>query len=117
MRQKWEIAFKGNEVSDERLPPRAGLLVFSPIFIKLAQIVYHDKILTPIENGWVGSKTRSLGQIKVKPCVHSRSHIFSPIFIKLTQIVYHDKIFTPIENGRGRVQIIRSNQGQTFCKL
>ena len=35
--------------------------------------------------GDVGSKTRSVGQIMEKPCVHSRGHIFGPIFIKLAQ--------------------------------
>ena len=42
--------------------------------------------------GHVGLKTRSLGQILEKPCVHSRGHIFSPILMKLGQNVCLDKI-------------------------
>ena len=37
--------------------------------------------------GHVGSKTRSLGQILRKPCVHSKRHSFDPKFMKLCQIV------------------------------
>ena len=33
--------------------------------------------------GDVGSKTRSLGQIFEKPCVHSRGHSFDSKFMKL----------------------------------
>ena len=35
--------------------------------------------------GYVGSKTRSLGQILEKPCEHSRGHNFYSKFIKLYQ--------------------------------
>ena len=35
--------------------------------------------------GHVGSKTRSLGQILEKPCVHSRGHSFDSKFMKLNQ--------------------------------
>ena len=35
--------------------------------------------------GHVGSKTRSLGQILEKPCVHSRGHSFDSKFMKLYQ--------------------------------
>ena len=38
---------------------------------------------TSLNMGWVGSKSRSLGQIFVKSCYHSRGHNFEPIFIKL----------------------------------
>ena len=34
----------------------------------------------------VGSKTRSLGQILEKPCVHSRGHSFDHKFIKLSEL-------------------------------
>ena len=54
--------------------------------------------------GVVGSKSRSLGQILEKPCLHSRDHIFGPIFLKLAQIVYLDDVMNPIENGCGRVK-------------
>ena len=35
--------------------------------------------------GHVGSKTRSLGQILEKPCVHSRGHSFDLKFMKLDE--------------------------------
>ena len=37
--------------------------------------------------GHVRSKTRSLGQILEKPCVHSRGHTFSPAIMKYGQNV------------------------------
>ena len=37
--------------------------------------------------GYVGSKTRSPGQILGKPCVRSRGHIFSQILMKVGQDV------------------------------
>ena len=37
--------------------------------------------------GHVGSKTRSLGQILEKPCVHSRGHSFDHKFMKVCQNV------------------------------
>ena len=37
--------------------------------------------------GHVGSKTRSLGQILEKPCVHSRGHSFHSNIMKLKQNV------------------------------
>ena len=37
--------------------------------------------------GHVGSKTRSLGQILEKPCVHSKRHSFDSKVMKLCQIV------------------------------
>ena len=42
--------------------------------------------------GHVGSKTRSLGQILEKPCVHSRGHSFDRKFMKLCQNVNHYNI-------------------------
>ena len=42
--------------------------------------------------GDVGSKTRSLGQILEKPCVHSKRHSFDPKFMKLCQNVTHHDI-------------------------
>ena len=42
--------------------------------------------------GQVGSKTRSLGQILEKPCIHSRYHIFGLVIIKLGQNVCLDEI-------------------------
>ena len=37
--------------------------------------------------GHVGSKTRSLGQILEKPCVHSRGHSFDPKFMKFVRLL------------------------------
>ena len=37
--------------------------------------------------GHLGSKTRSLGQILEKPCVHSRGHSFDHKFMKVCQNV------------------------------
>ena len=41
-----------------------------------------------LKMGHVRSKPRSLGQILVKPCVHSRGHSFDPICMKLCQNVH-----------------------------
>ena len=49
--------------------------------------------------GDVGSKSRSRGQIKVKPCEHSRGHIFDPILIKLDQNVCLNDIKVKFEYG------------------
>ena len=54
--------------------------------------------------GVVGSKSRSLGQILEKSCLHSRGHIFDPIFFKLGQNDYMYDPMKPIENGCGRVK-------------
>lgn len=44
--------------------------------------------------GHMGSKTRSLGQIKEKPCQLSRGHNFSPIFqsLALELFFYSDSL-------------------------
>ena len=42
--------------------------------------------------GHVWSKTRSLGQILEKPCVHSKRHSFDPEFMNFCQIVNHHNI-------------------------
>ena len=49
--------------------------------------------------GHDGSKTRSLGQILEKPCVHSKRHSFDPEFMKLCQIVTHYNILVRFETG------------------
>ncbi len=61
--------------------------------------------------GHVGSKSRSLGQILEKSCVHSRGHIFGPIILKLCQDVCLDSLTDPIESGSCWVknQVTRSN--------
>ena len=52
-----------------------------------------------LKMGHVGSKTRSLGHILEKPCVHSRGHIFSPIIMELGQDVCLDKILEEIKKS------------------
>ena len=42
--------------------------------------------------GQVRSKIRLLGQILVKPCVHSRGHSFIPKFMKDCQNVNHQNL-------------------------
>ena len=54
--------------------------------------------------GHVGSKTRSLGQILEKPCVHSRGHIFSLIIMKHGQNVCLDELSDESENGSCRLK-------------
>ena len=49
-------------------------------------------------------KTRSLGQMLEKPCVHSRGHIFSLIIMKLDQNVFLDEISDEFENGLCQVK-------------
>ena len=48
---------------------------------------------------YVGSKTRSLGQIAEKPCVCSRDQIFSLILMKLGQSFCCGEILYMFENG------------------
>ena len=69
----------------------------------------------PLEMGHVGSKSRSLGQILEKSCVHSKSHIFSPINMKLSQNVYFEK--DSDETKIGSCQVTRSNLRKTLCTL
>ena len=49
--------------------------------------------------GYVGSETRSPGQILGKPCVRSRGHILSRILMKVGQDVCLDDISDEFENG------------------
>ena len=51
--------------------------------------------------GGVGLKSRSLGQIFVKSCYHSRSQNFDPMFIKLAQNANIDNREVSISNGYG----------------
>ena len=64
--------------------------------------------------GGVGSKSRSLGQILVKSCYHSRGHNFDPIFIKLAQNAYIDNILDKFEYGW--VGLKSRSLGQIFVK-
>ena len=72
---------------------------FSPIIIKLAQNDHLDNIWSSSYMGYVGSKTRSVGQIIEKPCQHSRGHSFGSIFIKLAQNDHLDNISVKFEYG------------------
>ena len=49
--------------------------------------------------GHVGSKTRSLGQIIEKPCVHSRGYSFYHKVMKICQNVNHHNILVKFETG------------------
>ena len=49
--------------------------------------------------GHVGSKTRSLGQILEKPCVHSKRHSFESKFMKVWQIVNHHISWSSLKLG------------------
>jgi hypothetical protein len=59
---------------------------------------------TLLNMGVVGSKSRSLGQILEKSCLHSKGHIFGSIFLKLGQNVCLDAALDPIEYGCGWVK-------------
>ena len=52
----------------------------------------------------LGKKTRSLGQILEKPCVHFKGHIFSSIIMKLAQNVCLDEISDEFVNGSSWVK-------------
>ena len=54
--------------------------------------------------GHVWSKTRSLGQISLKPCSPSRGHSFASIIMKLYQIVCLDDISIRFECGSCRAK-------------
>ena len=64
--------------------------------------------------GRVGLKSRSLGQIFVKSCYHSRGHNFDPIIIKLAQNANIDDISDTFEYGWGWEK--SRSLGQTFVK-
>ena len=53
--------------------------------------------------GHFGSKTRMLGQILEKPCVHSRGHSFDPKFMKLCQNV---RMLIPIISRSSLKQVL-----------
>ena len=57
------------------------------------------KSWTILKMGHAERKTRSLGQILEKPCVHSRGHIFSRIILKLDLEICLDEILDEYENG------------------
>ena len=55
--------------------------------------------------GHVGSECRSLGQVKEKPCQHSRGHSFDLIFIKLHKNVCLDDVMDMFESGSHGVKM------------
>jgi hypothetical protein len=57
------------------------------------------KARTSSNLGNVGSKSRSLGQITLKPCEHTRDYIFYPIFMNLCQNDCIDEISDKFESG------------------
>ena len=62
-----------------------------------------------------GQKVRSLGQILVKPCVHSRGHSFDPTFMKLCQNDYLNEMQAKFETG-GHVGLKTRSLGQILVK-
>ena len=64
--------------------------------------------------GYVGSKTRSLGQISEKPYVCFRGHIFCPIIMKLGENICLDQISEEFENWSCMVKT--RSQGQILEK-
>ena len=70
-----------------------------PIIMKFCQNSCLYKSGSSSNMSHVGSKTRSVGQIKGKPCEHSRGHIFRPIFIKLAPNDHLDNISVKFEYG------------------
>ena len=77
------------------------------------------EISDAFEFGFVGSKSRSLGQILEKPCARSRGYILNPILMKLCQNVCLDEISDEFENWSCRVKkwVTRSNLRKTLCTL
>ena len=49
--------------------------------------------------GHLGSKSRSTGQIKGKPCHHSRGNIFEVIILNIAKNVYLDDFQVKFETG------------------
>ena len=52
-----------------------------------------------LKMGHVESKTRSMGQILEKPCVHFRGYIFSLILFRLGQNVCFGDVSKEFDNG------------------
>ena len=69
--------------------------------------------------GHVGSKSRSLGQIIEKPCLHFRGHNIDSIFIKLTHNDCLDEISIKFESGSCVVEkkVTRSTHRKTLLTL
>ena len=65
--------------------------------MKLCQNVNSHKSRSSPKRVHVGLKTRLLGQIMKKPCVHPRWHSFDQKFMKLCQNVNPHKIWVSFE--------------------
>ena len=69
---------------------RKPLIISSRNFIRMLMIIISR---SSSKQGHVGSKTRSVGQLFEKACVHSKRHSFNPKFIKLYQNVNDHYIY------------------------
>ena len=75
----------------------------------------------------LGSKTKSLGQIKETPCGHSRGHSFCSIDLKISQDVCLDKISDEFEfrstgsktrsPGQNKEITCGRSRGHIFCSI
>ena len=78
---------------------------------------------TSLKMGYLGSKTRLIGQILEKYCVCSRGHIFSPIIMTFGQNVCLDKMSDEFENVKTRSlgQMLKipyvCSRGHTFSPI
>ena len=74
---------------------------------------------TRLKMGHVGSKTRSLGQMLEKPCVHCRGHIFIWINMELGQNDFLDEIWNKFKKWACWIknQVTRSNVRIPLCTL
>ena len=64
--------------------------------------------------GGMGSKSRSLGQILVKSCLHSLGHIFGSVFLRVAQNVCLEDISIRFDHGWDGVK--SRTLGQIFVK-
>ena len=65
------------------------LIISSRNYVRMLIIIMSR---SDLKLGHVGSKTRSLGQILEKPCVHSRGHSLDSKVMKLCQNGNHHNI-------------------------
>ena len=72
-----------------------------------------------LKQGHVGSKTRSLGQILEKHCVHSKRHSFDGKFMKLCQTVNHHNIRSCLKLGHvgSKTRSLGQILDKTLCTL
>ena len=69
--------------------------------------------------GHVGSKTRSLGQIIEKPCVHSRGHSLDPNFMTLYQnySAHKSKSSSKLGHVGSKTRSLGQIMKKTLCTL